>query len=216
MTRPMGRFGLAAAVLGLALGVRGAQAAPVLDTADFSGQINPGNANVKAPFTGTLSQSGPIGGNFVFDSSLVPAAGSGFVNVPLPTTDGVSNIPAATAFDINLGGGLEFNLSNATFPVLIQYNNGHFNGFVYQADFAFGGNNYELDVQGTSLSVHLLTGGLPATQSLVNGTIFNGDANLTGIQPFTPAVPEPSTLLTSSMVGLMGLGYAWRRKAKAV
>ncbi len=33
------------------------------------------------------------------------------------------------------------------------------------------------------------------------------------VQP--AAVPEPSTLLTSSLVGLMGLGYTWRRKAKA-
>jgi hypothetical protein len=71
-------FGIAALLLSASVA-----SADVYMTANFSGSINPGGANVKAPFSGNgFAQSDPISGSFVFDSSLIPASGT--VNVFYP------------------------------------------------------------------------------------------------------------------------------------
>jgi hypothetical protein len=72
-------------------------------TANFSGSINPGNANVKAPFSGNgFAQGDPISGSFVFDSSLIPANGT--VNVFYPAFPDIAAIAPATAFNLTLDG----------------------------------------------------------------------------------------------------------------
>src|SRR5689334_22323680 len=105
-----------------------------LFTADFSGQINPGSANVKAPFIGSFASGDPITGHFVFDSAQVP--GSGAINVPISGVPNYALIPASTAFQFTLDG-ISFtagdNLSGLN-SLAVQYQNGHFNGFTFLGD----------------------------------------------------------------------------------
>jgi hypothetical protein len=49
--------------------------------ATFTGNINPGNENVKAPFKLVLTQSGLMADSLVIDDNLIPASNSGFVGV---------------------------------------------------------------------------------------------------------------------------------------
>jgi hypothetical protein len=186
-------------------------------TANFSGSIAPGNANVKAPFDAIISQSGPVVGSFVYDDQLIPAPGSGFVNVFFANFPDIGQIPAATAFTIDLGAPeLTFTFADALpgdppgiipSSAAIQYNNGVFNGFFFVADFIYQGNPYRFDDEGGSWSIKLLDqiGGspVPLTSAKVSGTL---NFSLTNVQPYTP-VPAPATLLLlgSGLVGLIGL-----------
>jgi hypothetical protein len=175
-------------------------------TADFSGGISMGSANVKAPFLHNgFEPGGPVSGSFVFDDQLIPAPGSGFVNVFFATFPDIGNIPAATAFTIKLGElpPLTFTLADAMDGSgAIQYKNGHFNGFFFQTDFTFMGNQYQFVDQGGTWNIHA-----PGSFSnLVSGYINIGDNNLTNMQPYVPAVPVPGTLLLfgSGMAALIG------------
>jgi hypothetical protein len=179
-------------------------------SADFSGGIFGGNANVKAPFLGYgFAPGGPASGSFVYDDQLIPAPGSGFVNVLFSSFPAIGKIPAATAFTINLGTTpLTFTLADDSSGIpAIQYNNGHFNGFFFQVDFLFQGSNpspqpYQFDCQGGTWSIHA-----PGSFSnLVSGYINIGDGNLTNIRPYTPpAAPIPGSLLLlgSGLTALM-------------
>lgn len=182
-------------------------------TADIIGAISSGTSNVKTPFTSILTQGDPISGSFVYDANLIPAAGSGFQNVYFSSFPDIAKISAATAFTINLGNAaVTFTLADAIQNSgAIQYNNGQFVGFFFDADFTYAGNPYRFDDQGGSWSIKLLDhiGGspVPLTSAKVNG-------HITGLgtpQPFTP-VPVPPTvlLLGSGLVGMVGL----RRKFK--
>jgi hypothetical protein len=185
---------------------------------DFTGSINPGNANVKSPFTGTFTQSGPISGHFVYDDQLIPGAGSGFVNVFFSSFPDIATIPSATAFEINMGGGYDLTLADAVSgQAAIQYNNGHFNGFFFAYDFAYGGSNWELAIQGGP--IHIYDPSNPAA-SKVNAHINIGDASLmneavyTPPAPPVPSVPEPgSATLAGGACGLLGLGLRYRRRS---
>lgn len=176
--------------------------------ADFSGNLNGGSANVKAPFNSVLTQGGPISGHFVFDDQLIPPSGSGFVNVFFSNFPDASLIPPATAFDLDLGGGIQFDLSSPTQgPPAIQYKDGHFNGFFFVSDFLFLGNPYRFNGQGSVFNIRALVNNVPSGSNLVNGHFNVGDANLTDLAVFTPTqtpptVPEPGSLL------LFGIGIA--------
>lgn len=211
------RFCLIAAFL--AMWVVGATIPAFADTyhtATFTGHINPGNANVKTPFNSVLTQGGPISGSFVIDDNLIPASNSGFVNVFFSSFPDIANIPAATAFTINLGtASLTFTLADAIQNSgAIQFNNGQFSGFFFDADFMFTDNKpYRFDDQGGTWSIKLLDqlGGspVPLTSAKVNGHIdgmtigqlYNPNS------PTTP-IPEPATmlLLGSGLIGLAGYG----------
>jgi PEP-CTERM motif len=183
-------------------------------TATFTGHINPGGANVKVPFNSVLTQGGPISGNFVIDDQKIPGPGSGFVNVSFSSFPDIANIPAATAFTINLGApSLIFTLASAIQNSgAIQFNNGQFVGFFFDADFMFTDNNpYRFDDQGGSWTIKLLDqiGGspVPLTSAKVSGRIDSmaiGDVYNPGSP--TTAVPEPATmlLLGSGLLGLWG------------
>jgi hypothetical protein len=186
----------------------GAANADTYTSANFSGGIFGGNANVSAPFTSVLSQGETFTGTFGYDNNLIPANGSGFTNVLL------SSFPdAVPSFTFSVGGGT-FTVDDPN--AAIQYNNGHFNGFSVNDDFSFAGNNYVLQINGGIIAVRLA--GDPVGQSFVNGYINIGDNNVTGQTPFIPqvaAVPEPSTW-AMMILGFAGVGYlTYRRRNQA-
>jgi hypothetical protein len=186
-----------------------------LDT--FTGNISPGSANVKAPFNSVLTQGGPISGSFIMDDSLIPASGSGWVNVFFSSFPDIAKIPEVTAFTINLGtSSLTFTLADAIQGSgAIQFYNGMFRGFFFDADFMFTDNNpYRFDDQGGTWSIKLLDqlGGNPISGNEVGGSI----SGMTLGDPYElnpPAsVPLPATmyLLGFGMIGFAGMRYKFR------
>lgn len=180
-------------------------------SADFSGNLAGGSANVKAPFNSVLTQGGPVTGSFVFYDQLVPTPGTGFVNVPFSSFPDIGYIPNATAFELDLGGGIVFNLGSAAspFPGIqyadIQYNNGNFNGFFFVSDFVFQTSTYELNMQGRTFRIKLLSGGYPTGSNLVYGTL---NSSLANIQSFTPTIPSNDTVPEPGSSVLLGAGLA--------
>ena len=208
-------FGIAAMLLSASVA-----SADVYMTANFSGAINPGGANVKAPFSGNgFVQSDPISGSFVFDSSLIPASGT--VNVFYPTFPDIAAIMPATAFNLTLDG-LSFDLSdnlNALTSPGIQYKNGAFNGFNFITNFSFQAKDYQFRINGTVISVKLID---PNTGFVTGGSLMNAHINLglTNVAAFdpnavTPGVPEPSTW-AMMILGFVGVGFmTYRRRQQA-
>lgn len=202
------------AFLGLIVG--GPALADTYTKANFSAGIFGGNANVSAPFSGNgFFQGQTFTGNFVYDDQLIPANGSGFVNVGVASFPDVANIPALDLFKLNFGP-LTFSAADADEPFAIQYNDGKFNGFFYVNNFIFQGLDYQLTLSGGSLSVYLLSGGIPTGRSLMNGYINIGDTAVTDKTAYVPvvnnpAVPEAGTWLM--MVAGFGIaGVAMRRR----
>jgi hypothetical protein len=192
----------------LALLIALAAAMPVFaDTyhsADFSGQLG-SSPNVQAPFSSVLNANAAVSGDFVYDDDLIPA--TGLANVFFSSFPDIAGIPNATAFDFNLGGGLNFDLGDAQFgEAAIQYNNGQFNGFFFISDFIFENNPYELQVQGGVFGIVAIQGGFPTFNNLVSGTLNIGNGNLTGVSVFTPSVlpPPPPTVPEPASVMLLG------------
>jgi hypothetical protein len=222
----MASVACAGITLGAQLIVPSIATADTYTSANFSGSINPGGANVKAPFSGNgFTQSDPFTGSFVFDNQLVP--GLGTVNVFFSSFPDITLIPNATAFSITFDS-LSFNLGdniNSLLPAGIQYKNGVFNGFEFIADFAFQSKEYQFRIDGPVITVKILDGipnafdpnGFPTGGSLINAKI-NILAGLTNEAAFVPAVAEtplPAALpLFATGLGALGL-LGWRRKRKA-
>jgi hypothetical protein len=187
--------------------------------ASFSGGVFPGDANVVTPFTALVSQGELLGGSFVFDNDLIPAGGTGFVNVLDSNFPDVGGIPAADLFSFGLGALTltAANIDPGAF-LAIQYDNGVFNGFAAQLDFDYLGSSYALTISARTFTVLQLIGGNPEhSVNYVNGYL---NIPLTDLTPYTPqvqtgGVPEPAGWVL--MVGGFGMiGGRLRRRRTAI
>ncbi|WP_374660136.1 PEP-CTERM sorting domain-containing protein [Phenylobacterium sp.] len=212
---------LAPVALAAALVLPAAAQADTYTSANFSAGAFGGGANVSAPFLGVdIYPGASFSGNLVFDNDLVPAAGSGFVNVFYSDFPDIGAIPAGDAFTLNFGSKT-FTLADANpGSAAIQYNNGKFNGFFYVSDFLWSGAWYQLNIQGGSLSVYALDGQKNPIlgKSYVNGYVNIGNTGLTNQQPYgipSAGVPEPGTW-AMMLIGFFGAGFAVRRGRRAL
>ena len=174
--------------------------ADVIESAQFSGGVL--YPNVPNSFLGVNSNNGNFTGTFSVDVTGVP--GSGYYNASLAGTP-----QAALAFSF---GGLSLTLAsdNSGAPA-VQFNNGQFNGLVFNTNFNASGQEYDLSVQGGTLSVY--QGQYPFGTLAASGYINIGNSSLSDVttRVYTPGgsapkgVPEPAALAMFAS-GLLLLG----------
>jgi hypothetical protein len=183
--------------------------------ADFSAGVFGGDANVTDPLRDPFFPSDVFTGSFVYDQDLVPPPASGFVNVSFGSYADITSIPAADAFKFNFGPYI-FTLADDPLA-MVQYNNGGFNGFVFNTVFALEGVDYLFSMNGGSIKV--TTAADPLGQSYLNGYTNIGNQSLTNSTAYTlatpGAVPEPATWAMMLLgLGLVGGALRSRRRHK--
>lgn len=215
----MNRLVSVAAVFGILLiAISPARAAPIYTTADFSGGVSTvtglGNS-LGFHQTGV----GSVGGHVLFDKSLIPASGTGIVNIELASITDASN---HDIFSIVLGSkplGFEFGDTNVISSPSIQFKDGVFNGFSLIEDFIVNGKTYEFSMQGSAWTINWLKNN-SSSDLVASGYVTIGDAGLFNqailLSPLpqlsATVVPEPATFALFG-IGLLGIVMTRRRMA---
>jgi PEP-CTERM motif len=200
-----------------------ARAVPIYTTADFSGGIsnvmNLGNSlGLQRTNTCSGCEAGSVSGHVLFDASLVPGSGTGFVNIPLASAGGV---PGNVVFDIMFGSNpLEFKFGDPGISggPAIQFNNGAFNGFFLVENFLYNENPFQLSIQGGAWTIKGWKTNSYADLA-ASGYLNTGNNGLTNKALLGPsgapsevnAVPEPTTIALI-VLGVWGLIMARRRE----
>jgi hypothetical protein len=186
--------------------------ADTYDMATFQAGVQPGSGNVSPTFTSDgFTQGETFSGTFIYDASSIPGSGTGLVNVPIPTGPGFPS----TAFNFvipssNPANTLSFNISNASDPAQVQYNNGVFNGFAYDSTFTYKGTQYNFVVSGGTWSIMTL-GSIP---TLEMSGFDNFPSGLSNITPFTPVAPVPLPPSLGLFCGALAAGLLFFRRRK--
>ncbi|WP_025041610.1 PEP-CTERM sorting domain-containing protein [Nitrosospira briensis] len=222
----MNKLVSATAVFGILLiAISPARAAPIYTIADFSGGVSTvtglGNSlGFQQTSTCSGCAAGSVGGQVLFDKSLIPASGTDIVNIALASIAGVSN---HDIFNIVLGSkplGFEFGDINVTGSPSIQFKDGVFNGFSFMEDFVVNGKTYEFSMQGSAWAINWLKSN-SSSDFVASGYVTIGSAGLFNQATLFPslpelpatAVPEPATFALFG-IGLLGIVMTRRRMAR--
>jgi hypothetical protein len=175
------------------------------------------NACCSTPFGGITYRGPNISGSFIYDPSLIPASGTGFVNVPLP-------FPDEDAFHLVMGDLVSpapfiFTAAMALpgTAAQVQYNNGVFNGFSYFSAFFYNEHEYQLDMQGGIWTIYDRANGVENLSNIAaSGYVNIGNQNVTNVHEYVSvtATPEPASLVLLA-TGLLGVFGVMQRKRKA-
>ncbi len=195
MRRMTERFGLAVVVLSLLAGRANAGPNLVLNgdfhTGDFTDWSLSGNTGFTSVTTGGPSGHyaalGPIGSDgFLMQQNLATTVGDNYSFSFLLESDGET----PNDFSASLAGQTVFSQTN-----------------IPQQPFTL--HTFTVTATGTSSTISFAFRNDPGFLGLT-------DISVTDLGPSVAPVPEPSTLVSASIAGLMGLGYAWRRRRSTV
>jgi PEP-CTERM motif len=164
------------------------------------------NFTFQGYFDDPLYQGDQFSGSFSFDSSIVPAPGTGFVNVGSfnnTTTDYASSID----FTFN---GTTWTENNAGL-VQLQFDNGQLHGWVLKGDAP--GDNFQLSSTEPDFILHSFSGGTGYGYSHP-GTSYGSFGTVTWtVTTSDGSAPEPTSwmLLGGALVGLVGVRRGARK-----